>query len=51
MHAANAPRSGTLVAPYIPPLKDNTDYSNFDLYSEDNETEPEDDVTGWDLAY
>ena len=44
-------RSGTLKAPYVPPLKDNTDFSNFDSYGEDTEPEPADDVSGWDLAY
>ena len=44
-------RNGTLEAPYIPHLKDNTDLRNFDSYSEDTGPEPNDDLTGWDLAY
>jgi len=43
-------RNGTLEAPYIPQLKDNTDLKNFEKYDEDNDI-PLDDVSGWDQAF
>ena len=44
-------RNGTLEAPYVPKLKDNKDMSNFDSYPDEDESDPEDDLTGWDLSF
>lgn len=44
-------RNGSLEAPYIPRLKDNTDLINFDSYPEENGPDPEDDLTGWDAHF
>ena len=44
-------RNGSLVAPYIPNLKDNTDLVNFDSYPDESGPEPDDDLTGWDFAF
>jgi cGMP-dependent protein kinase len=44
-------RLGNLEAPFVPNLKDNKDLSNFDTYPDDNGSEPEDDLTGWDATF
>lgn len=44
-------RAQTLESPYIPNLKDNTDLCNFDSYGEDDNPEPEDDLSGWDVGF
>lgn len=44
-------RNGSLEAPFIPKVLDNTDLNNFDKYPEDDEPDPEDDLSGWDFSF
>ena len=43
--------SGTLEAPYVPNLESNIDSSNFDKYPVENEKDPDDDVSGWEIGF
>ena len=44
-------KNGKLEPPYLPNLKSSTDTSNFDNYPDDDEPEPEDDVSGWEIGF
>ncbi|CAF3062860.1 unnamed protein product [Rotaria socialis] len=44
-------KKGTLAAPYTPKVEHEVDTSNFDYFPEDESTEPEDDLTGWDKEF